>query len=98
MKKPEEKPTHNFEPIEKPTWEMTDAELDQHEAETDAARGWSANASSAPATATPNAEPLDDEPTDGNGDLIERVSDTDYRTLAEADADSLAAIGDDEEE
>lgn len=58
--------------------------------------GWSAGAPLS--TATPNAEPLDDEPTDENGDLIERVSDTDYRTLAEADADSLAAIGDDEEE
>lgn len=86
--------THNFEPIEKPTWEMTDAELEAHQNEMDAATGWSAGAPLVPA----GAEPLDDEQEDGDGDLWEHVSDTDFRSLSEANADSLAAIGDDEEE
>jgi hypothetical protein len=96
-KQPEETPEFDpYEPIEKPTWEMTDAELAQHEAEMDAAMGWSAGAPLS--TATPNAEPLDDEDEDENGDLIERISPTDYRTLAEADAEAMAAIGDDDDE
>lgn len=73
-------------PIEKMTYEMTDAELLQHEADmaSAAARLWGGVQET---SAADNEEFDDDEDTDEAGDLFEHISPTDYRSMAEFNAE-----------
>lgn len=87
-KQPEKKPDLTFEPLEIPTHEMTDAQLIARQNDMDAALSGAMSG----VVIGDVDDTLDDEATDESGDLIEHVSDTDYRTLGEAMADDVELI------